>query len=181
MSVCCDDSHMIDKVRWLKNRNRKWERELDVYARLSLAQLVSVLSFNLCYQSSIPSEGMWLPVKTCGDFFGHHCSHFVDQEPAQRTTTMESHEPLAMKKNRRPKKASTKTQEARKQALRKGLQSPRTDTPPMKEVSWEEYKRAKKEEIIWKFIACSAQLLPLSKEIMGCRLYWAKHGCTPQL
>ena len=79
------------------------------------------------------------------DVFFHHRSHFVDQDPAQRTTTMEAHEPLG-KKNRRAKKASTKTQQARQEALRKGLQAPRTDTPPMKEVSWEEYRRAKKEE-----------------------------------
>ena len=80
------------------------------------------------------------------DVFLHHRSYLVDQDPAQRTTTMEVHEPLGKKKNRRAKKASTKTQQARQEALRTGLQAPRTDTPPMKEVSWEEYRRAKKEE-----------------------------------
>ena len=59
---------------------------------------------------------------------------------------MEAHEPSGKKKNRRAKKASTKAQQARKDSFREAVQKPRTDAPPIKEVSWEEYRRAKKEE-----------------------------------
>ena len=55
-------------------------------------------------------------------------------------------QPLAMKKSRRAKKTSTKTQAARKLELRKGLQAPRTDAPPLKEVSHAEFQAAKREE-----------------------------------
>ena len=55
-------------------------------------------------------------------------------------------QPLAMKKSRRAKKTSTKTQKARKLELRKGLQAPRTDVPPLKEVSHAEFQAAKREE-----------------------------------
>ena len=51
-----------------------------------------------------------------------------------------------MKKRRRAKNTSTKTQNASKLALRKALQAPRTEAPPLKEVSYAEYKAAKREE-----------------------------------
>ena len=53
---------------------------------------------------------------------------------------------LAKKKNRRAKKASTKMQAARKEEHRKGLQAPRTDALPLKEVSYAEFQAAKREE-----------------------------------
>ena len=53
-------------------------------------------------------------------------------------------QPLAMMKSRRAKKTSTKTQAARKLELRKGLQAPRTDAPPLKEVSHAEFQAAKR-------------------------------------
>ena len=59
---------------------------------------------------------------------------------------MEAHEPSGKKKNRRAKKASTKAQQARKDSFREAVQKPRTDAPPMKEVSYKEFRRAKKEE-----------------------------------
>ena len=49
-----------------------------------------MLSFNLCCESSIPSEGMWLPVKTCGDFLCITAAVVLTK--SQRTTTMESRE-----------------------------------------------------------------------------------------
>ena len=55
-------------------------------------------------------------------------------------------QPLAIKKSRRAKKTSTKTQAARKLELRKGLQAPRPDAPPLKEVSHAEFQAAKREE-----------------------------------
>ena len=53
---------------------------------------------------------------------------------------------LAMMKSRRAKKTSTKMQAARKLELRKGLQAPRTDAPPLEEVSHAEFQAAKREE-----------------------------------
>ena len=59
---------------------------------------------------------------------------------------METPEPLAMKKSRRAQKTSTKTHRARKLAQRKGLQAPRTDAPPLKDVSHAEHQAAKRED-----------------------------------
>ena len=60
---------------------------------------------------------------------------------------MDSREPLAMKKrNRRPKKASTKTQKKRQAALRAGLNAARTEAVPLKVVAHKKYKRAKRHE-----------------------------------
>ena len=59
---------------------------------------------------------------------------------------MDSHQPLAMTKNRRAKETSTKAQEMRKEALRKGLKAPQMDVPHLQEVRAEEFKRAKGEE-----------------------------------
>eukprot|EP00435_Cladocopium_sp_Y103_P060938 s1215_g22.t1 len=55
--------------------------------------------------------------------------------------------PLAMKKkNRRARKSSTQSQRDREMSLRQGLQAPRTDKKPEKDVSYEAYKKAKKQE-----------------------------------
>ena len=59
---------------------------------------------------------------------------------------MGPHQPLAMTKNRRAKETSTKAQEMRKEALRKGLEAPQMDVPPLQEVPAEEFQRAKGEE-----------------------------------
>ena len=50
---------------------------------------------------------------------------------------------MAMKKNRRAKKTSTKAQEMRNEALRKGLKAPRTDVPTLHKFSAQGIKRAK--------------------------------------
>eukprot|EP00435_Cladocopium_sp_Y103_P074224 s180_g47.t1 len=60
---------------------------------------------------------------------------------AHRVSAMEA-APLAMKKNRRAKKASTQSQRDRQESLRKGLQAPRTDQKAEKEVSHEAWKKA---------------------------------------
>ena len=72
---------------------------------------------------------------------GQRCNRSTD-----RVSMMDSHQPLAMKKNRRTKKTWTKAQKKRAEAQRKELQAPRTDARPEREVTPAEPRSAKKAE-----------------------------------